>query len=558
MRHDNIRRLYESASRGEEDNVRQLIGLVGYEGINKSHEFGWTALHVSVEGRHVRTAKLLLNHGADTHLTARIANGTLVNAYALAKHLFDRTGDQAYLTCLQLICSRELFLAASRQDEAGVTHWLSEQPNTQVNAQHLYLWTALHVAAEKGYFTIAERLLRAGAQKDLRTHDGKTPRDIALQHNHRALAELLTILAPVLSLGIFSVLPQPLTDQEWVDLCLYSFGQRSALPSGWEVTLQSEIAGLPFTLSRNVPKRTVVLAFSGTKAKLSIGTIEQLRADLLLLTGRDIDAILDDFKNTFYDLIREQLIRAQLDDYKLMVTGFSLGGAFAVLFAALHNLEARAFDPLGCAETLERYCQRRNYPKYTSRITCYLAAPHHLNTGQSHVGKLYRLRLTHCYGGLSLFGITLPELVVRIFQSSAGAESFASILAKALFKLNNIIMLPDWVSLQSTGLSSCFCFDFATLGLISIGRNWLEGQHSLENISALISSVTRQFGADRIRQVRSWPSGQHFNGVWLERVRNFIKATRDIDRMDKDELCERAIELIPHYDQAQPARGLTI
>ena len=52
-------------------------------------------------------------------------------------------------------------------------------------------YSLLHAAAGKGHATIVEMLLRAGAPSDVKTPQGKTPKQMALDKGHEAVAALL-------------------------------------------------------------------------------------------------------------------------------------------------------------------------------------------------------------------------------------------------------------------------------------------------------------------------------------------------------------------------------
>jgi len=79
-----------------------------------------------------------------------------------------------------------------------VTHYAVEEEfffcldrGDDINVQDEYGRTALHAAAEEGWIYYAEILLQRGAQVDATDHEGDTPLDYAVFHEHKEMAELL-------------------------------------------------------------------------------------------------------------------------------------------------------------------------------------------------------------------------------------------------------------------------------------------------------------------------------------------------------------------------------
>lgn len=83
--------------------------------------------------------------------------------------------------------------AAARNDVKSGCYLIKE--GAIVNCQDAdNLCTALHVACSYGNVAVAEVLIRAGADMDMRNKDGKRPTDLAAANGFRELVMVLNLL----------------------------------------------------------------------------------------------------------------------------------------------------------------------------------------------------------------------------------------------------------------------------------------------------------------------------------------------------------------------------
>jgi len=142
---------FEACALGRTDRAAGLIAIDATL-VNAHAPDGFTGLGLACFFRHIDTARLLLDHGADPSLAS-------TNALHLAPLHSAVAADSLELVDLLL------------------TRGAEPNPSEASGA------TPLHSAAGHGNRAVIERLLAAGADRTARTKDGKTPADIAKQYN---------------------------------------------------------------------------------------------------------------------------------------------------------------------------------------------------------------------------------------------------------------------------------------------------------------------------------------------------------------------------------------
>ena len=150
----------EAAAIGDLDCLERLLGRDVDLGGSSCE--GWFALHIAAWFGHTEVVQWLLDLGVPVDLPA-VAPGYITGCTAL--HLSVAANRNS---------TTELLLAAGadtgRRDEAG--------------------WTALHIAAERGYLPMVKALLMAGAELNPICGDS-TPLGLALRAPHRHVCALL-------------------------------------------------------------------------------------------------------------------------------------------------------------------------------------------------------------------------------------------------------------------------------------------------------------------------------------------------------------------------------
>ena len=182
----------DAVSRGDLARVQSLLQAHP----EMANERGWggqTALHIAVQFNRRDIAQVLLDAGADPN--AKDGRGRTPLQMARDPQLvsllkkYGATGITAFASPK---VGEEFLEDISRGDEEKVRASLKEHPD-YANAQQDWAnhWTVLHDAASEGRLTIAEILLDAGANVNVRNKDGETPLYWAAKKGRTDLARLL-------------------------------------------------------------------------------------------------------------------------------------------------------------------------------------------------------------------------------------------------------------------------------------------------------------------------------------------------------------------------------
>jgi ankyrin repeat protein len=151
--------LFEAAALGDEERVSELIGWDPRAVLSRSAD-GFTALHLGAYFGHAGTVRRLIDEGADVEDVAE--NAAMV---------------------------RPLHSGVAGRDPAVVEALLQAGADVDVRQQGGY--TPLMGAAAGGVVEIVTMLVEAGADNDETNDEGKTALDIARDHGHAHLEELL-------------------------------------------------------------------------------------------------------------------------------------------------------------------------------------------------------------------------------------------------------------------------------------------------------------------------------------------------------------------------------
>lgn len=157
---------------------------------NAVNRDGTTALALAAANRGgVPMCKLLIAYGANPNTgswSALLATAVTGNATICAFLL--KNGANPNAKSLNGHCP--LFIAAKNRHDA-VCQLLLEHGADAAAENGDDRWTALHIASQSGYTTIARQLLEAKADADKPTPKRETPLFLASSHGHQHVAELL-------------------------------------------------------------------------------------------------------------------------------------------------------------------------------------------------------------------------------------------------------------------------------------------------------------------------------------------------------------------------------
>lgn len=215
-----------AAQKGDLDALKDLLNKGA--NINEQDKDGKTPLYTTIENLHSDAAEFLINVGADGKLAT--ANGETPITAAAQYHMApivelllqkgssvegrDVFHPQAYTPLLAAASNGEVDICdfllkhgaqlnATLGDYQTPLHWaagnghqpvvelLLKQPNVQVNAQDFWKQTPLHNAVKAENSAIVQLLLDAGAKKDIKDYQGKTPLDLAHELRNDDIVNIL-------------------------------------------------------------------------------------------------------------------------------------------------------------------------------------------------------------------------------------------------------------------------------------------------------------------------------------------------------------------------------
>jgi uncharacterized protein len=148
--------IFEAAAFGRTDRLRDILAADPSQATVLSED-GFTALHLAIFGGEEEAARVLIEHGADVD---RIATSPIAQVPPL--------GTAAFVRSLPL--ARLLLDAGADIDRQGGLGY-----------------TALHSAAQSGDLDLTRELVARGADRRIRTSDGRTAADLASTDEVRRL-----------------------------------------------------------------------------------------------------------------------------------------------------------------------------------------------------------------------------------------------------------------------------------------------------------------------------------------------------------------------------------
>jgi ankyrin repeat protein len=179
-----------AASTRNLDRVKQCLQLHP-EFVNIQDRLGWSPLHEAARNADMATIEVLLQADADKTLVTS-SNET---PFRLAVQAHGRDHEAATLVRPEgLVEVDDLRLAVWKGDYDRVKEYLDVRPDF-VNQQEHAGWSALHEAARHGAIHIVKLLLDHGGDKDLKTQEGETAGQLAVNF-HGIDNEVAMLLLP--------------------------------------------------------------------------------------------------------------------------------------------------------------------------------------------------------------------------------------------------------------------------------------------------------------------------------------------------------------------------
>ena len=203
--YDGSRCLALASYSGHTETVRYLVGLpevdVNHRDANlyDTHTGRWAygcadmiALHCAAQRNRTEVAQLLIDAGADVDIKNRDGDfpvhlACISGALDVVKMLVEAGArvcdtDNEGRMCLHL---------ATQYGHTEIVRYLVGLPEVDVNCQNPWNNTALHCAVEENYADVAQVLIDAGADIEMRNCDGYSPMDCVVDEEQRGVAQLL-------------------------------------------------------------------------------------------------------------------------------------------------------------------------------------------------------------------------------------------------------------------------------------------------------------------------------------------------------------------------------
>lgn len=178
----------------ESDETFMLLLAAGGD-VNQASNKGYRAIHYAAMRGRANAINRLVAAGAEVDvltrgeewsplaMAAKEGSGDAVKALLAAGANPDLTGSDGISA---------LYLAAgSKKKTDDVINYLIAAGADLDMKQGRYRWTALHSAADKGYYGTVKQLLEGGANPNIRDVDGETPLDRASVHGYATTKEYL-------------------------------------------------------------------------------------------------------------------------------------------------------------------------------------------------------------------------------------------------------------------------------------------------------------------------------------------------------------------------------
>jgi len=150
--------LMDAVAKGEKDIVKSL--LKQKTNLETTNDVGDTALAMAIGNEQDEIALILIKAGAEINVKSGEEQSPLV------------------------------FMAASVNSTKALEYLVKKAPQ-QVNQKNTKGDTALHEAARYGTTKTLQTLLKAGAKRDVKNLEGKTPLDVATDYKNKDAMKLL-------------------------------------------------------------------------------------------------------------------------------------------------------------------------------------------------------------------------------------------------------------------------------------------------------------------------------------------------------------------------------
>ena len=188
------RRSYPIHTACREGDLEQLRALVEQNGsdLDARDTYGRTAMHWACEEGHLEVLQYLIQCGADIRIPDGVARTPMHWAcfgghLDCVRHLRENGAHVNAIDCEQ---KTPLYLACTTNDNLDVVRYLTSE-GANIHTKTKYQYTALQIAAKRGYLQIVKHLVKCGAKINFENIYYHSPLTSACLNGHVHVAQYL-------------------------------------------------------------------------------------------------------------------------------------------------------------------------------------------------------------------------------------------------------------------------------------------------------------------------------------------------------------------------------
>lgn len=161
--------------------------------INEKDNYGNTPLMRALDNENIELAALLLEKGADPKAVNK--EGLSVTALAVLSGdfaIYEKVSKLSGEVNPELFAGKKALNHAALNGNTKMVEAILSHSKTEVNHQDNLGQSPLYLASLAGQYEVAALLMKAGANPDLKTKEGLSPKDIAQKERDNKLFEILS------------------------------------------------------------------------------------------------------------------------------------------------------------------------------------------------------------------------------------------------------------------------------------------------------------------------------------------------------------------------------
>ena len=183
--------IHTACREGDLDQLRALVEQNGSD-LDARDTYGRTAMHWACEEGHLEVLQYLIESGADIRIPDGVAR-TPMHWACFGGHLdcvryLRKNG--AHINAIDCEQKTPLYLACTTNDNLDVVRYLTRE-GANIHTKTKYQYTALQIAAKRGYLPIVQHLVKCGAKINFENIYYHSPLTSACLNGHVHVAQYL-------------------------------------------------------------------------------------------------------------------------------------------------------------------------------------------------------------------------------------------------------------------------------------------------------------------------------------------------------------------------------